>query len=316
MFEDDDSASGDEFVICSNCGARIKATRERCLRCFEPLHLDHSELPIWRTLHISDQTGILVGAVAVVAVGALVWVLWTTADRTQPGDAEAKPVEHANAVVTPPSIDRGPENRPDPRVAPADATPPGSTPVDSTPSAAPAQSATSADNLEATRAAFEKKLETDPNDPVALDGLGLTLQTMGRLPDALAAFKRATEVAPRNATARVNLASLEARLGQWDKAVVDYRVAVNLVPNDFGVHYNYGLALQQTRDDAGAVAELQTAIDLAPREATAHRALATSLERLGRGPDAARSYQRYLELAPDASDTNAIRDRLQRLPKP
>src|SRR5262249_42354893 len=214
----------------------------------------HSELPIWRTLNISDQTGVLVGTVAVLAVGAVVYVLWTTAGPTQPADTEAKPVEHANSFAsTPPAIDRGPQNAPDPRseaspsATPADAA----SPLDSAPAAAPAEAAPTNDSLDATRASFEKKLETDPNDPVALGGLGLTLQTMGKLPDAMAAFKRATEVAPRNTTARVNLANIEARLGQWDKAVVDYRIAAGLLPNDYAVHYNYGLALQQTRDDTG-----------------------------------------------------------------
>lgn len=318
VFEDDDSSAGDEFVICSNCGARIKATRERCLRCFEPLHVDHSELPIWRTLNISDQTGVLIGTIALIAVGALIWVLWTTAGRTNGVDTEAKPVEHQNQFAsTPPAVDKGPQNAPDPRsdALPA-ATPSGAaSPLDSAPAAAPAEPTPTNDSLDATRAAFEKKLEADPNDPVALDGLGLTLQTMGKLPEALAAFKRATEVAPRNTTARVNLANIEARLGQWDKAVVDYRVAAGLLPNDFAVHYNYGLALQHTRDDAGAITELETATELVPREAVAHRALAASLERVGRNADAARSYQRYLELAPDATDAGAIRDRLQRLPK-
>ena len=305
MFEDDDAQSGDEFVICSNCGARIKATRERCLRCFEPLHVDHTKLPVWRTLNISDQIGILVGFLALVAVVGLVWVLWTTAE--QPADTVATPLEQHNVLVAPPSPAGSP--RPAPGGAPSSG-------ADSTPPPLAAADAVPVDELNATRRSFEEKLKTNPNDPVALDGLGLTLQRLGNLPEALAAFRQASDVAPRNATARINLAGLEARLGQWDKAVVDYRIASTLSPNDFGVHYNFGLALQQTHDDAGAVAEFDIAIELAPREAAAHRARGASLERVGRGADAARAYQRYLELAPDASDGASIRDRLQRLPKP
>ena len=305
MFEDDDVKAGDDFVVCSNCGARIKATRERCLRCFEPLHVDHSKLPVWRTLNISDQAGLLVGVLALLAVVGLVYVLWTTAGQTKPADAEAKPVETHNVLVTPPS----PAGQPRPAPGGAAAAP------ESAPPPLQADATVPVDELNATRRSFEEKLKTNPNDPVALDGLGLTLERLGNLPEALAAFKQASEVAPRNATARVNLAGLEARLGQWDKAVVDYRVATTLSPNDYGVHYNFGLALQQTHDDAGAVTEFDIAIELAPREAAAHRARGASLERLGRGADAARAYQRYLELAPDASDAASIRERLQRLPK-
>ena len=307
----EEEVPGEEYVVCSRCGARIKATRERCLRCFEPLHVDESKLPVWRTQRISDQTAVIVGALALAAVGGLVWVLYSTADNST-ADTEAKPVEH-NALVAPvPPQQRGlPTNPADANAQPADVSP--ESPAPNAPSAAPF--APSANDLAATRRAFEEKLKTNPNDPVALDGLGLALQGLGELPEALAAFKRATEVAPRNGTARLNLARLEAQLGQLDKAVQDYRVAASLSPDDFGAHYNLGLLLQQTRDDQGAVDELGVAIQLAPREAAPHRALATSLERAGRGADAAREYQRYLELAPDASDAAVIRDRLQRLPK-
>jgi len=304
----EDSAPGEEYVVCPRCGARIKATRERCLRCFEPLHVDESKLPVWRSQRISDQTGVLVGVLAVAAVGALVYVLYTTADNSKV-DAEAKPL-HGNALVgvTPPQQ----------KGNPLASTEPGAVPDDSTTAAgAPsaAGDAPSADTLAATRRAFEDKLKYNPNDVVALNGLGLALQGLGNQQEALAAFKKASEVAPRNGTARLNLAHLEAQLGQWDKAIADYRVAVSLEPDEYGAHYNLGLALQQTHDDQGAIEHFEAALQLAPREAAAHRALATSLERAGRSADAAREYQRYLDLAPDAPDAASIRDRLQRLPK-
>ena len=295
MVDDEESAAGDEYVVCTNCGARIKATRERCLRCFEPLHRDHSELPVWRTLKISDQVGMAVGGIALIAIAGLVYVLWTTADRSIV-DSTAMPVEKPNALVAPPA----PQGA---APAKADAAAPPPANADAAP----------ADDLESTRRSFEQKLKVDPNDPVALSGLGIALEGLGRFPDALASLKHAVEVAPGNATPRLNLARLEARMGQWDKAVVDYRVVARLTPGDPDVHYNLALALQQTRDDQAAIESFQTAIELAPREAVAHRGLAISLEKVGRAADAAREYERYLELAPDAPDIAAIRDRLQRL---
>ena len=310
----EDAAPGDEYVVCSRCGARIKATRERCLRCFEPLHVDQSQLPVWRSQRISDQTGLLVGALAVAAVGALVYVLYTTADNSK-ADAEAKPAEHNALVgVTPPQSrgkDAGDAAQPDAAAAPGDVA--AAPVVEVTPGVA--AFTPSADDLAATRRSFEDKLKYNPNDIVALNGLGLALQGLGNLPEALATFKKAAEVAPRNGTARLNLAHLEAQLGQWDKAIADYRVAVSLEPDDYGGHYNLGLALQQTRDDQAAIEQFEAAVQLAPREAAAHRALGVSLERAGRGADAGREYQRYLELAPDSPDAASIRDRVQRLPK-
>src|SRR5438128_1564468 len=65
-----------EYVVCSSCGARIKATRQRCLRCLEPLHGDES--PSYPSLSLSRvQTLALAGGVSL-AVLALVVVLWWT----------------------------------------------------------------------------------------------------------------------------------------------------------------------------------------------------------------------------------------------
>ena len=299
--DDEESSAGDKYVVCANCGARIKATRERCLRCFEPLRVDRAALPFWRSLHISDQIGAVAGAIAVLAVGGLVYVLWTTADKTVV-DSTAKPAERRSPLVTPPT----PQG-----ATPGTAQPPAADVVPSpdVPAISPA------DDLTSLRESFEEKLKRDPNDSVALIGLGLTLERLGNQTEALATFKRASEVAPGNATARKNLAKLEAQLGQWDKAILEYRIAARLTPNDSGAHYNLALALQETHDDQGAVPEFEAAIQLAPGDGAAHRGLAVSLERLGHTADAAREYERYLSIAPDAPDSKVIRDRIQRLPK-
>jgi tetratricopeptide (TPR) repeat protein len=302
---EEDYSAGDAYVVCRKCGARIKATRERCLRCFEPLHVDETQLPFWRSLRISDQAGAVVGALAVVAVGALVWVLWSTSDRSAAVDSTAKPVEKPNPLIAPPRPQGSPAASPD---AGAAAAP-------DAPATAAIDAAAAGDDLEATRRAFEEKLKSNPTDYVSLNGLGIVHERLGNLQEALSAFRRACEAAPRNATARMNLAALEARLGQWDKAVADYQVASRLTPDDYGAHYNFAMALQHTHDDQAAIGEFEIAVELAPREAAAHRGLAASLEKVGRASDAAREYQRVLELAPDAPDANAIRDRLQRLPK-
>jgi Flp pilus assembly protein TadD len=305
VYEDDELSPGQDYVVCTACGARIKATRERCLRCFEPLHVDRAELPVWRSLHISDRVGMQIGIVALVAIVALGYVLWSTRDKG--------PVEVAAEPVVSPSVT--PSN---PASTPSDIIPsPGSRPAQGQPpapagaDAGAAPDAATPDDLAATRRAFEDKLKLDPNDSVALNGLGVVLQGIGDQPGALAAFRHAAEVAPRNATIRVNLARLEGLMGQWSRAAADYNVAAHLLPDDYGAHFNLALALQQTREHQAAVDEFQIAIQLAPREAAAHRGLAVSLDGVGRSADATQEYERYLELAPDAPDAKSIRERIQ-----
>lgn len=312
MYEDDDLSPGQDYVVCSKCGARMKATRERCLRCFEPLHVAREELPVWRTLHISDRIGLQVAIVAAVAVLGLVWVLWSTRDKSAVG-GEAQPVPSSSAMVTPPAPAGSSAPAPNPLAQPAAENPAAPSAPPPTAAADPAADAGSGNDLAATRHAFEEKLKNDPNDTVALNGLGLVLQRMGEQQGALAAFRHALEIAPRNATVRINMARLEGQMGQWSRAADDYRLAARLQPNDYEPQYNLGVALQQAHEDAAAIPELETAIQLSPREPAAHRALAASYEKVGRGADAIREYRRYLELAPEAPDADAIRDRAQRL---
>lgn len=302
VYEDDDLSPGQDYVVCSKCGARIKATRERCLRCFEPLHVDPAQLPVWRTLHISDRIGLQIAIVAGVAVIALVWVLWSTRDKSHV-ETPAQPV--ASGKVSAPSPAASSTIIPNPAAGPV--------PAPATESPDPAADPAGSDDLAGTREAFEQKLKIDPNDTVALNGLGLVLERLGDQQGAVAAFRHALEVAPRNTSVRLNLARLEGRMGQWSRAADDYRIAAHFQPDDYEPQYNLGLALQQAHDDAAAATELETAIRLFPREPAAHRALAISYEKLGRAADAIREYRRYLELAPEAPDANAIRERAQRL---
>ena len=56
----------DEFVVCPSCGTRIKAGREFCLRCFEPLPTPERPVQptIWVSLGLSDTKKQIVAVVA------------------------------------------------------------------------------------------------------------------------------------------------------------------------------------------------------------------------------------------------------------
>ena len=72
-----------EYVVCSSCGARIKATRQRCLRCLEPLHGD--ETPSYPSLSLSRvQTLTLAGGVSLAVLTLVVALWWTRPDQADP----------------------------------------------------------------------------------------------------------------------------------------------------------------------------------------------------------------------------------------
>ena len=298
---EESAVAPDEYVVCSACGARIKATRERCLRCFEPLHIDESELPVWRSLKTSDRTGMIVGALAAVAVIGLVVVLWATNQKA--ADPQARPVPGAATQAAAPR--------------PAAAAPAASTPAAPVGDAAAASlsrqasASLSSGDVPRSREAFEEALRLKPDDPEALNGLGLALERAGALAEAVARFKRATEVAPEKWSYRFNLAHAEGRLNQWDLAIADYREAIRLSPDDYPTQYNLALALHKKGDEPAAITEYQKAIQLAPGEPSFYLSLGVSLERVGRNAEAVKAYQQYLDLAPNADDAARVKEHVE-----
>src|SRR5438046_8614271 len=92
------------YVICAECGARIKANREHCLRCGEPLRglePPAPPLPLHEALGISEGATKLLGVVAALVVVGLAVLMWQL--RPQPiVDEIAQPVGAARVAPPPP----------------------------------------------------------------------------------------------------------------------------------------------------------------------------------------------------------------------
>ena len=292
-----------EYVVCSSCGARIKATRQRCLRCLEPLHGDESLS--YPSLSLSRvQTLALAGGVSL-AVLALVVVLWWT--RPQEADPVARPYSTPSSAQPRQAPDT-PSAEPAPSAGAAAAEVAAVADVRRT-----AGTALTGGNLESARASYEAVLEKKADDPEALNGLGLVLERSGKLDEAIARYAQAAQLVPDKWTYRFNLAHAEAQAQRWDRATADYREAVRLFPDDYATQYNLALALHNQGDDRAAIPEYEKAIQLAPSEPSFHLSLAMSLERVGKTSDAAREYQQYLQMNPSAPEAEKIRAHVQSL---
>jgi len=276
----------DEFVICPACGARIKAGREFCLRCFGPLPTPERPIkpPIWVSLGLSDQNKILVAVGIAAVIAALVGVIvWTE----------------------PPAVDD--TSQPAPNV-PRAAAPAAPAPNNEGGTAAPVDP-----KLQAQRELLEAALEKTPNDGDALNNLGLVLQQMGQQDEAFQRLTSAVSAQPRKAAFRMNLGQLASDLGRWDTAIDQYREVVRLQPRDYLSEYALAVALQNKGDHASAVQEFEKARRLGPSAPAVPLGLATSYEKLGRTTDAAREYQEYLRLQPTGADADRVRARLTAL---
>jgi len=293
----------DTYIVCAACGARIRADRDRCLRCGEMLQAAETpaappSLAEW--LRSSNPRHLVVGAVA--SLGILVGaVLWTESPSTTTS------VAHPVATSTKPAA--SPVAVPGQPLAPGDLIAPATT----ADSVRLASAAFTSGDFETAKIRYQQALEKKADDPEALNGLGLVLERQGQLDDAVKQLERAAAAAPETWKYRFNLAHALGERGNWDRAIDEYRAASGIFPDDYATRYNLALAIHKKGDDEAAIPEFRKAITLAPREPSFHLSLGISLEKTGKIDEAQREYQQYLEMAPWAADADKLKDHLKAL---
>ena len=300
------------YVVCASCGARIKAGRQHCLRCFEPLpDPDAPVLPlIWESLGLSQAKLMIGGIVASVLVVSLVGVIWST--WPDQGDEVARPASGQAPTPKPPrAAPAEPVELPAAANTPVSVTSYQPPPVAAIDSVRTGAAAFTSGDFASARAAYERSLVLKPDDPETLNNLGQVLVRLNQPTDAIVRFERAIALAPTKAAYHFNLAHTVAQLGQLDRAVTEYREAVRLFPDDYATQFNLAMALQAKGDAQGAIPEFQRAITLAPGEPSFHISLGLSLEKVGRVPDAVREYRQYLEMAPGAPDAATLKAHIE-----
>jgi Flp pilus assembly protein TadD len=291
------------FVLCSKCGARIKADREWCLRCHEPLvaYRRPNILPSWMQ-RLGGGT-LIFGTVGSLALILVVITLFDS--NSQPAQEIARPAPTPVAAKTPP-----------PSEAPLAA---GSVPVSRIEPVAflDASRRGTADfgnsDFAAAKTKFEQAIASKPDDPELANNLGLTLERMGQLDAAIARFAQAVQLDGKRWAYHFNLAHAVSMRQDWNRAIAEYRLARDLFPTDYATQYNLAMTLHRKGDEAAAIPEFEKAIALAPGESSFHLSLAVSLEKAGRVGDAKREYQQYLDMAPNATDADKVRVHLQGL---
>jgi Flp pilus assembly protein TadD len=297
------------FVVCPNCGARIKAGRGHCLRCFETLPVEGATGPEawWESLQLSQGATLIAGVVLTLAALLLSAVIWETATPTV--DNVARPA--SGAVARPASgaasheAARGVVNS-----SPAASLIPDPSFVD--PAHAGADSLAPGD-AEAARTTYEESVANHPNDPEALHNLGQALIRLGKVDEAIPRFERAAALAPDKWAYRFNLAYAAGQLSQWDRAATVYRQAAAISPTDGASQFNLAMALHKKGADAAAIPEFEKAIELAPNEPSFRLSLGISLEKVGHIVEAANAYRTFLEMDPGSPDADTLKAHLEAL---
>ncbi len=287
------------YVVCTACGTRIKAGREHCLRCFEPLPDPGTPIlpPIWESLSLSQGKLMIVAAVfavLVVSLGTMIWKTWPTEL-----DDIARPVGAATAPA-PAEVSDEPVNWP------------GYLPIAAVAADSPRSgSAAAIGDPAAARAVFERAVADNPNDAEALNNLGKTLVTLGRTGEAIKRFERAVTIAPAKPAYHFNVAWASAQLGDLERSIQEYREALQRAPDDYAIQFNLAMALQESGDLEAAITGFQRAIVLAPSETTFHISLGLSLEQAGRFADAGREYRQFIQMAPTSPDAGRLKAHIE-----
>ena len=146
---------------------------------------------------------------------------------------------------------------------------------------------------------ISRSIACKPDNPEAHYNLGIILLVQGKPEEAVASFHRTLTLKPDYVEAHYNLGNILHDLGKPDEAIVNYRQALTLKPDYVEAHYNLGIVLlEQGKPDEAAASYLR-ALDLRPDYVEAHNNLGNAYLSQGKLDKAVASYRQALSLQPD-----------------
>ncbi|MBU2490690.1 MAG: tetratricopeptide repeat protein [Proteobacteria bacterium] len=134
---------------------------------------------------------------------------------------------------------------------------------------------------------------------VARSNLGIALQKLGRLDEALEQHRLAVELAPGFAKVHLNYGIALALAQRPEEAEAQYRSAIAINPRGFEAHHNLGLLYGKAGRYQESLEEFTRAVNLAPGTENSWFFMGQTLARMGRYGEAVEVFARVLELNPN-----------------
>lgn len=153
--------------------------------------------------------------------------------------------------------------------------------------------------LKEAEAGYRAILRRRPDDPDALNFLGLLNFHKGDPGAAVELLRRSIEANPGNPHARINLGNILLAAGNAAEAAEQFTRASELAPELATAWYNLGVCLRKLKRDVEAVDCFLKALQREQGLAKAREALGRLLYRMGRFPEAAEVYRDWLQHEPD-----------------
>jgi len=163
---------------------------------------------------------------------------------------------------------------------------------------------------------LRQSLQIDPNFACSYNALGVALQRQSRIPEARAAFDHARKLTPNWALPPLQIAQLYIAANEPAKALPYLQDAARLFPKAVGLQWSLARLNRVLNRPQPFLAAASAAIAINPNYAPIYAELGAFHEANGDAVKAAQAYDTYLTLAPNFPDSNAIRERTQRLRKP
>jgi tetratricopeptide (TPR) repeat protein len=154
-------------------------------------------------------------------------------------------------------------------------------------------------------ALFQEALRIEPDNADAHNHLGASLMGQGRLPEAIGHFERALLLRPNYAEAHNGLAIALFGLGKVPEAIGHFEQAVLLRPDYAEAHYNLGLALMEQGRLPEAIGHFEQAVLLRPNYAEAQYNLGVALREQGKLPEAIGHFEQAVRLKPDDAEAQS-----------
>ena len=155
-----------------------------------------------------------------------------------------------------------------------------------------------AGNLTAAQSGYQRVLAVVPNDPDALNNLGVLYSAQRDFVSAEVFLRRAISASPSNAGAWNNLGTVLRERGRSGEAIAAFQRALALDPGHVGARVSLAQQFVSVGSYAQARQLLEAVLAANPGLPEATYALGQTLEQLGDRPGAVRAYQSFVDTAP------------------
>ncbi len=149
---------------------------------------------------------------------------------------------------------------------------------------------------------FEKVVLLKPNDPDAINNLGITLQKMGKFNEAATQLRVALDLKPEFAEAANNLGITFEKLGDLPQARLWLEKATLLNQNNADFQNNLAGVLRESGNLDLAKITHERAIALAPTNGVFHTNYGVTLKKLQLTTEARTAYLNALKFSPELSE--------------